>query len=170
MKRKNLKYETEEAEMLQKEAPKLSSLEKSNTFYVKTDYFDKLSIEIIAKIHLTEKKPKFMNLPDGIFRLRYVVPVAATLIIILITLFFFEKPASVQQLTLIGYSVDDVLAESPEIIENMDESLLIETLFADNSVNGYFDDDFLNSTILTNDEIDDYLSQESLTPEIFIDY
>jgi hypothetical protein len=172
MKPKNIKYVVNETEDLQSLAPKFSSIEKFNPYKVSADYFEKLPIEILDKIYESEKKQKFMNLPHGIFRLKCTLPVAASVILIIIALFIINKPSSVLHLSLMEYSVDDVLSESPEIIENMDESLLLETLFSGNSeiAIGYFDDNFPNGSTLTTDEIYEYLSQENLTPEIFNDY
>jgi hypothetical protein len=162
MKHKKIKYDVNEGTGFANMAPKLNSIQKTKPFKVNANYFDKLPEEIIAKITERENKSITKNLLNSLLMPRYAIPVAASIILILITIFVFDKPASVINYPLIQYSFDDILLESPEIIESMDESLLIETLFAENGEE--------NGSTLTLDELDDYLSEENLTPEIFNEY
>jgi len=172
MKHKDLKYEINEAHELTELAPSLAFLKKANPFSVDEKYFDKLPMEILTKITEREKRSVYRNLLDVLLRPKYAFPIAASILLILMAIFILNKPDSIISPSLVDYTFDDILTESPDIIENMDESLLIETLFADNgeTMIEYFDDNYFNGSTLTPDELDDYLSEENLTPELFIDY
>jgi hypothetical protein len=172
MKHKDLKYEINVAQELTEVAPTLASLKKANPFSVDEKYFDKLPVEILTRITEREKRSVYRNLLDVLLRPKYAIPIAASILLIIMAIFILNKPDSIISPSLVDYTFDDILTESPDIIESMDETLLIETLFADNgeTMIGYFDDNFGNDSTLTPDELDDYLSEENLTPEIFNDY
>ncbi len=172
MKHKDLKYEINEAHELTELAPALASLKKANPFSVDEKYFDKLPMEILTKITEREKRSVYRSLLDFLLRPKYAFPIAASILLILMAIFILNKPDSIIGPSLVDYTFDDILTESPDIIENMDESLLIETLFADNGeiIIEYFDDNYFNGSTLTHDELDEYLSEENLTPELFNDY
>jgi len=172
MKHKDLKYEINEAHELTELAPALASLKKANPFSVDEKYFDKLPVEILTKITEREKRSVYRNLLDLLLRSKYAFPIAAAILLIIMAIFILNKPDSIIGPSLVDYTFDDILNESPDIIENMDESLLIETLFAENgeTMIEYFDDNYFNGSTLTPNELDEYLSEENLTPELFNDY
>jgi hypothetical protein len=170
MKRKDLKYNGNETEELKDLAPQLAGVKKVNPFVVHEKYFDNLPVIILIKINERKQKPYFVKALGEILRPKFAYPVLASVILILVAVFVFNKPASILNQTLSEYSFEDVLTESPEIIEGMDESVLIEVLFADNDdlTDDFFD--FGNSAILSSDDLNDYLSEEDLTPELFTDF
>lgn len=172
MNHKDLKYEINLAHELTDLAPSLASLKKVNLFSVDEKYFDELPVEILTKITEREKRSVYRNLLELMHRPKYAFPIAASILLIIMAIFILNKPDSIINPSLGDYTLDDIMIESPDIIENMDESLLIETLFAENgeTINGYFDDNYFNGSTLTPDELDDFLSEENLTPEIFNNY
>lgn len=169
MEHKNLKYDPNETDRLNDQSPVLASLKKTEPYTASQSYFGKLPDEILSKIHGSNSVPWFSRVPGLLLKPKFALTAAVTLVVVLIAVFVFDKPSSVISLPLTDYTLEDVLDESPELIENMDELLLLETLFAGNDelTDDYFDLETMPA--LTSDELDDYLLEEDLTPEILVD-
>ena len=151
-------------------APKLASIEKVNPFRVEEQYFDKLPVEILLKIQEVEHPDQWKKSLGFILKPKFAYPLMAAAAMILIAFFIFNRPASVISLPLADYSFEDVLAENPDFFENIDETILIETLFADNEsdVSAYFE--LTIDSTFSSQELNDFLSDDYSIPDIFNEY
>ena len=151
-------------------APKLASIEKVDLFQVDEHYFDKLPVEILLKIGEAEQPDRLKKSLGFLFKPKFVFPTLAAAALILIAFFIFNKPNSVISLPLVDYSLEDVLAENPDFFEHIDETILIETLFADSKsdVSAYFE--LTIDSTFSSQELNDFLSDDYSIHEIINEY
>jgi hypothetical protein len=171
MKNKKLKYKSDEPLDLEELAPNLSKLKKSYAFKVPDNYFEKLPMEILFKVSQPEKVTAAGKLYSIFQQPKYSIAAAVAVLLIVVTVMLFNKPDSVISPVLVDFTLEDILLENPDLIETMDETLLLETLVAGS---GEELDQFLDTTSVLNHGVDDeelfeYLSGESLTPELLYD-
>lgn len=151
-------------------APKLAAIEKVNPFDVSEQYFDKLPMNILLRIEENEQPGLWGKRSSFLLKPKFVFPALAAAALILIAFFIFNKPGSVISIPLVDYTFEEVLAENPDIFENIDETLLIEALFADNEndVSAYFE--FTFDSTYNDQELLDFLSDDFTIPEIMNEY
>lgn len=151
-------------------APKLASIEKVDLFQVDEHYFDKLPVEILLKIREAEQPDRLKKSLGFLLKPKFVFPTLATAALILIAFFIFNKPNSVISLPLVDYSLEDVLAENPDFFEHIDETILIETLFADSKsdVSAYFE--LTIDSTFSSQELNDFLSDDYSIHQIINEY
>ena len=150
-------------------APELSKIKKDNPFKVPDDYFDKLPEAIREKVaSVTKKISIFEQFLLRFKQPKYSITTGLAFILIVVALFVFIKPADKEIQFLSDITIDDILEESPELIYDMDESIILEVLFADNTdeTYDYFESDIYNDTTINEDEIIDYLSDENFETEL----
>ena len=150
-------------------APELNKIKKQNSFKVPDGYFEELPTAIQEKV-LTKSKgisifEQFLIL---LKQPRYSLTTGLAFILIIIGLFVFIKPADQEFQLFSDITIDDILEESPELIYDMDESIIIEILFAENGQEtyDYYENEIYTDTTITEGEIIDYLSDENFETEL----
>jgi hypothetical protein len=167
---KNDKEKNKIKSELKEIAPKLAAIEKADPFRVDEQYFDKLPVEVLLKIQEVEHPDQWKKSLGFILKPKFAFPALAGAALILIAFFIFNRPNSVIGLPLADYSLEDVLAENPDIFEDIDETVLIETLFADNEsdVSAYFG--LTIDSTFSSQDLNDFLSDDYIIPEIMNEY
>ena len=87
---------------------------------------------------------------------------------IIVALIVFVKPKVQESIYLSDITIEDVLMGNPELIYNLDESTIIEIMFAEtgNDVLNYFDNNIKSDSSITEDDIINYLSDENFDTEL----
>lgn len=155
---------------LEEIAPELAKMNKSNPFLVPGNYFEKLPVEILNKTRRS-KRFSFPEVIQSLFlKRKFNLAVAFTGLIVIIAIIIFNKSEdiSVNNQFFSNITLDDVLLESPEIIEYMDESLIVETLFAgsDQVIDFNSSNEFENDSSISEDDLINYLSDEEIATEL----
>ncbi|MCB0806582.1 MAG: hypothetical protein KDC05_12350 [Bacteroidales bacterium] len=141
-----------------------------NPFVTPQGYFENLPQQIMKRIRKEEagKKNSGLNVLFKPYSIAAISLAAAALLFIAYVLFIPGDEEKAERISAI--SLDELLEYNPEYITDMDEWLLIETLYADNETEAYPDDydqslDF-DSTI-TNDDILNYMIENDLSETFY---
>jgi hypothetical protein len=164
---KNNKYNQNDE--LKDLAPKLSEIKKVNSFKVPENYFEGLSQNIQSKIE-SEMQIKDKAKVRSIFsRTGLIASLAAASIVIFISMYIFLHNQSENPDYFAEITIENILEESPELIEMMDDNLLVEVMFTANESFGeenYLDYMDFDSTLHT-DEMIDFLSEDEMESNLF---
>jgi hypothetical protein len=151
-------------------APELAKMNKTNPFMVPGNYFEKLPDEIMNKIRIP-KRISPSELLYSIFlmrKLNFAIIVTGIILILAILIFNKSGDISANNQFLSNITLDDLLRENPEIIEYMDETLIVETLFAgsDQVIDFNSSNEFENDSSISEDDLINYLSDEEIATEL----
>ncbi len=165
MKRKNSKYDSanEEDQVISG----LSFISKENPFIVPEGYFESLPTKISERIELKREEPFWVKAFQLIKKPAYAAVLSLISIIIVASIFIFHKQNTDDTSLLSDITFNDLMNENPELIENMDVSLLIEAYAsADNSsVQQYLDNQIDNDINVPQDQLINYLSDDPLNSD-----
>ena len=152
-------------EELKNLAPNLSSIIKENPFSVPEDYFEHLSSKLSTKISEPHNVEKNKNAKRMVSRSQFVYIMAAASIAIFISVFVLLNRNDSSENYLSGITLEQILEETPEIIESLDDYLLVEILvtISDDDIGNVYSDDLLYDSTLTNDEIIRFDIENSLS-------
>lgn len=143
------------------------SLKRENPFRVPGNYFEQLPQNIQEKIDRIEESEKKVSMFTISRNKRIYISLAAASVLLLISLWMFWLPGESTTSVFPNISLEQLLDESPEIIEGMDESLLIETLLAGVNENIDFSKlDFSSDTVISDEGILDYLNDENFSTDL----
>lgn len=161
----NKKYNFDDE--LEKKAPRLSSIQDKNMFKVPDGYFEEQLIRIKNKIS-GEETNSFLHMLLNWFR-KPVNSLSVISISILLIVFFILKQDTMNtdKEIFIGVTLEQVLEECPELIENMDEDIFFDVLFV-NSDEGetlFMESQVRSDSSLSGDDILNYLIDEELIQE-----
>jgi len=150
-------------------APELNRIKRDNPFMVPDGYFDKLPTSIQEKIESeSHKSPNFEQIVTLFKQPKYSVTAGLTIVILIVAMVVFIKPSDKETQFFSDITIDDIIDEYPEFIYYLDESIILEVLFAENGEDtyDYFRNDIYTDTTLTEDEIIDYLSDEKFETDL----
>jgi len=169
MLKENKKYQT--AKKGNKEAGEfLASAGRSNPFSVPEGYFDQLHDRIMEKTGASRTVRFSVEHPHFIFRHKALAMAVAAGILLIIAWAVFV-PGNVEKKDLIPeVSLQQLLNEKPEYIEDIDEDLLIETLLAGNEnalVNFNFDQNIDADSSIKDEYILDYMIEEEMSDDFY---
>ena len=141
---------------------------RKNPFDVPEGYFNRLHADIMTRVGEAGQDRKADSVVPLFRSKRLVIPAVAATIALIIAILFFNSRENAVETAIPVVSLEQLLEEHPEYIEEMDEWLLIETILAENSVD-YFDgsDDDSPSidSSISNENILKYLYDENFDPE-----
>ena len=168
MLKEKLKYNPDEINNLQELAPGLSEIKKENPFKVPDGYFDGLPMKIQEKVSQPNTVSIWEQLIMVIRQPKYSVSFVFAIVAIIVALIVFVKPKVQESIYLPDITIEDVLRGNPELIYNLDESTIIEIMFAEtgNDVLNYFDNNIKSDSSITEDDIINYLSDENFETEL----
>jgi len=150
-------------------ASELIKIEKEDPFNVPDGYFEKLANNIQEQVSSrSERIPIIEQILIFLKQPKYSLATGFVIVLIIVGLFVFIKPADKEIQLFSDITIEDILEESPELIYDMDESIILEVLFADNGddIYNYFENDVFTDTTISDDEIIDYLIDENIETEL----
>jgi hypothetical protein len=145
----------------------LKGVTKSNPFKVPDNYFEKLPVEILQKIKPAKEIPESISIFSN---RKFAFAAVITGLLIIFGVIYFNKLGELTDKSQFTYSItlDDLLNESPEIIESIDENTLFETLFAgsDQAFNYSAEDEIEIDSTISRDDLIRFLSEEEISNEL----
>ncbi len=149
--------------------PELNKIKKENPFAVPEGYFDSLPTSIQEKIESHSHKLSIFEQILTLFKQpKYSVTAVLTIAILIVVMFVFIKPSEKETPFFSDITIDDIINEYPEFIYDLDESTIIEILYAENGQDTYdfFENDIYTDTTITDDDIIEYLEDENVETEL----
>ena len=149
-------------------APILFSIKKENPFKVPDGYFESISSKIASRISEPQDVKINKGLKQMISRTRFVVSLAAASVLIFLSIFLLKNRNISDADLFSGITLEQILEEEPAIIESLDEYFLLEILVAisDEDAGDIFESDLFYDSILTDDGIIDFLSDDEIDTDI----
>jgi len=154
----NIKKENINTDNLNDIAPFLSKIDKKNPFVVPDDYFDNLPLLIQKKCTKRQNINFWSKIYEYFLTPKHAITIAFGVILILISsIFIFNNINDNSNNNSFSY-IENIIKENYDI-DNIDESLIVETLLSEVDTN-----DIANLVInndiemLNSDDIIDYLS------------
>ncbi len=163
----NKKNTYKSVEELKNYAPKLSSLNSENPFKVPDEYFENLSAKINSKISESADSDIDVKVSRSLFNSKVIYALAAASITIFISVFILLNRNSSNDEFFSDITLEQILEESPEIIESMEDYIIVEIFLANNDITeSIFENEIQNDSVLSTDEIIDYLSDDEIDIEL----
>lgn len=168
MEMKNNTHNSGNMDNIQKVAPILFEIDKSNPFQVPGDYFEDLPSRIQQNAG-AERVSIISRFQSWIYQHpKYSVSYGISLVIAIVFVIFVSWPDHMQSYSFAEITIEDVLEGSPEIIYDLTESQIIDILLVDNEmeVDVFSTIDILFEDSLTREDLIEYLNSESFETEL----
>ena len=168
MSTEKLKYNHDEINNLQELAPEFFKIKKENSFKVPDGYFNSLPMKIQELVSEPKTASIWEQLIMVIRQPKYSVSFVFATTIIIVALIIFIKPEVQERLYFSDITFEDVLRGNPELIYNLNESDIIEIMFAEvgSDDSDYFDDNVKSDSSITDEDIINYLSDENFETKL----
>jgi len=151
-------------------AHNLAKIERSNPFRVPENYFEQLPVEVLLKTGMRKKRFCGAWITKILFRPQYQLAfiLAGIILILVIVVVNQNQTIEVKDEIFSNITLDDLLQESPEIIENMEDYFFFEDLVAESSSEFKvgMGESIFNDSIFTEDDLIDYLSEEEISTDL----
>ncbi len=135
---------------------------KENPFVVPEGYFNALPTKIQEKIAIVKHESFWSWAMKSIWKPAYAVTLSVIAVLLVVTFLFFHRTSSTSSSSFSDITFNDLMNENPELVENMDESLLVEAFASVNSdaSQQYLENQFDNDINVSQDKLIEYLSDD----------
>ncbi len=161
MSQKDKTYKGKSIEGLDENLKILAGISKGNPFTVPEGYFDRLPVMISERLKEKKENHFYRIVKSMNYRPRLALATVGIVTVVLISLFLISNHSNEALPDISDISISDILQDNPDFFNSVEESDILNILFANLEDDQNFLSD-LEFSDITDDELIEYLSNDDI--------